>query len=165
MKITRRQLRRIIRESVSAEERQKIEQLYWNEEPAEYGGSNYPQRDMARSMIDAFGLDPTSLRIWEAVMPWGEFYEPWSGSPDHAWGINGYVASPDKPGFTVQDIENIVAVFNSQNETQLSTAPHEQTAGGDYWVQIETSRENMATEEMLEDIFDGISTAANKVMA
>mgnify|MGYP003662733141 CR=1 FL=1 len=177
LKIKRSQLRNIIRESIklgglvstitenssSAEERQKIVQLYWNDEAGEHGGANYPQRAMARSMIDAFGLDPASLRVWEVVLPWGEFYEPWSGSPDHAWGINGYVANPDEPGFAVQDIEKIVAVFNSQNETQLSVSISADDRDH-YWMQMDTAKENMATEEMLEDIFDGVSIAANKAM-
>jgi hypothetical protein len=160
MKITRRQLRRIIRESLDAspEERQKIEQLYWNGEDG-----NWSQREHAVAMIEAFGIDPASLRVWEIALPWGEFYEPWAGSQDHAWGINGWIANSDEPGFTVQDVEDIVDVFNSQNEAQLSVTKSS-SAGDDHWMQMETAGENMATEEMVEDIYDGVSIAANKVM-
>ena len=115
MKITRRQLRRIIRESVTADERRKIELLWWSaQEDFETGTTVHSSRDQAKMLIDTFGIDPASLKIWTIVYPWGELYEPW-----------GYFSTADDdetPGHTVADVERIVDYFNSNNDTQLSLA-------------------------------------------
>lgn len=156
MKITRRQLKSIIREAIEAtnDEIQKIEELYWIS-----SGGEYHQRDQAVAMIDVFGLDPKTLRVWDAVYPWGEVYEPWEAHDvDHTWGINGWVANPDEPGFTIEEIENIVNAFNSQNEIQLTTS----ISQGERIVQMDTKA--TLDQDVVESIFDGVEIAANGVM-
>jgi len=108
MKITRRQLRNIIREATSQKEIKKIEELWWNQDP---DGGEYPERAMASALIDSLGVDRKSLRLWTLVYPWGELYEPWT-----------YYGGGETPGFTVGDINRIIDYFNSNNDNQLSLA-------------------------------------------
>ena len=105
MKITRRQLRKIIRESVSRNEIQKIEQLWWNQDQPT---GEYPQRQMALALIESLGIDPASLRIWTLAYPWGELYEPWTF----------YGGGGEDPGFTTDDINRILGYYNSHNTTE-----------------------------------------------
>ena len=165
MRVTRRQLRQLIRESLSSEEASKIEKLYWIKETDEYGlPDGHPHRQQALLTIDALGVDPASLRVWEAVLPWGETYEPWEArSIDHTWGINGWVADPDKPGFTKKDVEAIVNEFNSQNENQLSVH-HIIDKYGRYVMQMRTKTKLGPGSEWIDDMSDGVERAANVVM-
>ena len=113
MKITKRQLRKIIKESVTADEQRKIELLWWSaQEDYETGATIHSNRDQAKMLISTFGIDPASLKIWTIVYPWGELYEPWTyfdtGDDDEA------------PGHTVADVKRIINHFNSNNQAQLS---------------------------------------------
>jgi len=154
MKITRRRLRRIIRESISQEEARKIEQLYWNGEE-----SGYPNRDQALMLIDTLGLDPESLKIWSVVLPWGEIYEPWQyGSNSHTFSIGGWIANSDEPGFTVDEVNRIVDMFNSQNNIKL-TATRSRTIG-----HMDLDTDSVLDEDLMYDIADGVEIAANGVM-
>ena len=105
MKITRKQLRRIIRESISQNEIQKIEQLWWNQDQ---DSGEFPQRQMALALIESLGIDPASLRIWTLAYPWGELYEPWTF----------YGGGGEDPGFTIDDINRILEYYNSHNATK-----------------------------------------------
>lgn len=104
MKITRRQLRRIIRESISQNEIQKIEQLWWND-PS--GMLEYPDRQMAKQLMEALGIDPKSLRIWEFSYPWGHLYQPWR-----------FYGGEGEWGFTASDIERIIEYYNNAQEKE-----------------------------------------------
>lgn len=92
-------------ESVSRNEIQKIEQLWWNQDQ---DSGEFPQRQMALALIESLGIDPASLRIWTLAYPWGELYEPWTF----------YGGGGEDPGFTIDDINRILEYYNSHNTTK-----------------------------------------------
>ncbi len=90
------------RENVSQNVIQKIESLWWI---ADDGDITYPHRQVAQQLIEALGIDPSSLRIWTLAYPWGELYEPWTF----------YGGGGEAPGFTIEEIGRILEYYNSHN--------------------------------------------------
>jgi len=144
MKITKRQLRGIVRktllENATADELRKIELLWWSDEA---GG--YSNRDQARMIINTLGVNPRLLKIWTIILPWGEIYEPWTfyGGPEEG-----------EAGFRVDDVNRILDYFNSENEIQLTATFHNKTG------HVELDTPSHLDQGTSYDISDGIEKAA-----
>jgi len=141
LRVTKRQLRKIIRESISRNEIQNIERLWWNQDP---DGGDYPQRDMASALIDTLGIDRKSLRLWTLVYPWGELYEPW-----------GYYGGGEMPGFTGNDVTRILDYFNSNNATAMDVNFKDESG----FAELTLINDVALDEDLAEDIAAGIERA------
>ena len=139
MKITRRQLRNIIREATSQKEIKKIEELWWNQD---LDSGEYPERDMASALIDSLGLDRRSLRLWTLVYPWGELYEPWT------------YYDGGTPGFTAGDINRILDYFTSNNPIALDVNLDDESGFAEL-----TLVDAVLDEDLAEDLETGIERA------
>jgi len=158
MKITKRQLRRIIRESISQNEIQKIEELWWANHTSTnditgYSATDYPHRKQAISLIGAFGIDPESLKIWMLYIPSGEILNDdfglsiaeakeiikrYNEHPDAPFDVNfGNAWIDDDPG----DAPMAYASTVIPSETAVAYAGH-------------TEDDYNRMEDLLHDIFD-----------
>tara|TARA_R100000655_G_scaffold88679_1_gene129034 strand:- start:17 stop:841 length:825 start_codon:yes stop_codon:yes gene_type:complete len=132
-------------ESVSRNEVQKIEQLWWNQDQ---DSGEYPERDMALALINSIGLDPKSLRLWSIIFPWGEAYEPWTF----------YGGAGEDPGFTSDEINRILDYYNSNSSPQLELFVKWDPDSG--WAELESTNDDflepdpMETMNTIEDLIE-----------